>query len=203
MSWNLQSVFFYSPSGRANPYPDHRNPFPHTTFNWIGLDGSQILTHMTPVVNYNSPVSFSDILKGYRNHHNLDVTSEAMILFGNGDGGAGPTWEMLERLKRARAVGVENDPKGMELPLVKRGGSMGGFFDRVRKESGGGERLASWWGELYLEIHRGSFFSGSCSTPYPMLVVSHYFTLTTYTHNLLSTFPLSRASCYPLVTTYI
>jgi alpha-mannosidase len=23
------------------------NEFPHTTFNWIGLDGTQVLTHMT------------------------------------------------------------------------------------------------------------------------------------------------------------
>ena len=30
------------------------NDFPHSTFNWVGLDGSQVLTHMTPVNNYNS-----------------------------------------------------------------------------------------------------------------------------------------------------
>jgi alpha-mannosidase len=30
------------------------NSFPHSTFNWVGLDGSQVLTHMTPVDNYNS-----------------------------------------------------------------------------------------------------------------------------------------------------
>jgi hypothetical protein len=28
------------------------NKFPHTSFNWSGLDGTQILTHMTPVDTY-------------------------------------------------------------------------------------------------------------------------------------------------------
>ena len=27
---------------------DTRNVFPYTTFNWVGLDGSEVLTHMTP-----------------------------------------------------------------------------------------------------------------------------------------------------------
>ncbi len=26
----------------------HRNVFPHSTFNWVGIDGTQVLTHMTP-----------------------------------------------------------------------------------------------------------------------------------------------------------
>ena len=27
----------------------HSNTFPHTTFNWVGIDGTQVLCHMTPV----------------------------------------------------------------------------------------------------------------------------------------------------------
>jgi hypothetical protein len=26
-----------------------RNVFPHSTFNWVGIDGTQVLCHMTPV----------------------------------------------------------------------------------------------------------------------------------------------------------
>lgn len=26
----------------------HSNVFPHSTFNWVGLDGTQVLCHMTP-----------------------------------------------------------------------------------------------------------------------------------------------------------
>lgn len=25
------------------------NTFPHSTFNWVGIDGTQVLCHMTPV----------------------------------------------------------------------------------------------------------------------------------------------------------
>lgn len=27
----------------------HSNKFPHSSFNWVGLDGSQLLTHMLAI----------------------------------------------------------------------------------------------------------------------------------------------------------
>ena len=67
------------------------NNFPHSTFNWVGLDGSQLLTHMTPVDTYgsqyvSSPLSalvdttrcdIGDIYKGMAGHKNLDVTGQS------------------------------------------------------------------------------------------------------------------------------
>jgi alpha-mannosidase len=122
---------------------------------------------MTPVVNYNSECKYNDILKGHTGNHNIDVCPEGMILFGHGDGGGGPAPEMLERLRRARAVGVENDPKGAEVPMVRVGRGMGEFFEDVRKRTGNGEKLPTWWGELYLEIHREY-----CTIPKPSFVLS-------------------------------
>lgn len=52
------------------------NSFPHSTFNWVGLDGSQVLTHMTPVNNYNSQCNIDDIRRGVTGHKNLEVTGE-------------------------------------------------------------------------------------------------------------------------------
>ena len=109
---------------------------------------------MTPVVNYNSQCKYEDILKGHTGNHNIDVLPEGMILFGHGDGGGGPAPEMLERLRRARAVGVQNDPKGAEVPMIKVGDGMGDFFEMVRRKTKNGGTLPTWWGELYLEIHR-------------------------------------------------
>ncbi|TYJ52493.1 hypothetical protein B9479_006887 [Cryptococcus floricola] len=134
------------------------NNFPHSTFNWVGLDGSQILTHMTPVDNYNSQCNIDDIRKGVTGHKNLDVTSQALLLFGNGDGGGGPTPPMLEKLRRARSVAQRPDAGG-QLPLVKMGGSFSDFFDSVRDETKGGVRLPYWRGELYFELHRGTYTS--------------------------------------------
>lgn len=51
---------------------------------------------------------------------------------------------MLERLRRARAVGKQHDAGG-QLPLVKMGGSYDEFFASVRKETVGGTKLPNWW----------------------------------------------------------
>ncbi|CAD6569406.1 MAG: Glycoside hydrolase, 38 vacuolar alpha mannosidase [Tremellales sp. Tagirdzhanova-0007] len=134
------------------------NNFPHSTFNWVGLDGSQVLTHMTPVNNYNSQCNIKDIRNGMTGHKNLDVTSQALLLFGNGDGGGGPTPPMLEKLRRARAIGKQPDAGG-QLPLVKMGGSFEEFFESVRQETINGGKLPNWRGELYFEFHRGTYTS--------------------------------------------
>ncbi|WWC72433.1 uncharacterized protein I206_106395 [Kwoniella pini CBS 10737] len=134
------------------------NNFPHTTFNWVGLDGSQVLTHMTPVDNYNSQCDIGEIRRGMTGHKNLDVTEQSLLLFGNGDGGGGPTPPMLEKLRRARAIGKRSDAGG-QLPLVKMGGSFDEFYDSVRKETDNATKLPYWRGELYFELHRGTYTS--------------------------------------------
>ncbi|GMK54493.1 hypothetical protein CspeluHIS016_0110790 [Cutaneotrichosporon spelunceum] len=132
------------------------NKFPHTTFNWVGLDGTQVLTHMTPVNNYNSQCNMDDIRRGSTGHKNLEVTNQSLLLFGNGDGGGGPTPPMLEMLKRARAIGKRHDAGG-QLPLVRMGGTIEKFYDAIRKETNNGRTLPTWHGELYLEIHRATY----------------------------------------------
>ncbi|ORY26759.1 glycoside hydrolase family 38 protein [Naematelia encephala] len=135
------------------------NKFPHTTFNWIGLDGTEILTHMTPVLTYNSDVSVENVRRAHHNHASLQVTSEAMLLYGDGDGGGGPKSHMIERVRRLKATGQKHDPTGVEVPLVRLGGSMSDFFAKVRQETGDGRFLPDWFGELYLEFHRGTYTS--------------------------------------------
>jgi alpha-mannosidase len=71
---------------------------------WQGIDGSQILTHFSPVENYDSQCGVNDIVKAVKNNHNLDVQPAGLLLFGNGDGGGGPTEVMLQNLRRARAI---------------------------------------------------------------------------------------------------
>ncbi|PSR71657.1 hypothetical protein PHLCEN_2v12510 [Hermanssonia centrifuga] len=110
------------------------NVFPHSTFNWIGIDGSQVLCHMTP---------------------NLESSDVSLLVFGNGDGGGGPLSKMLENLRRIRAAGNES----RELPPVDMGHSVEDFFDTVLKDTIGGTKLPNWNGELYLEFHRGTYTS--------------------------------------------
>jgi alpha-mannosidase len=74
------------------------NTFPHSTFRWIGLDGSQVLSHMTPVDSYNAQANFGEVVKGVENAKTLGSTDQCLLLYGNGDGGGGPTSGMLEKV---------------------------------------------------------------------------------------------------------
>lgn len=120
------------------------NEFPLTTFNWVGLDGTQVLSHITPIQRYDSDCTLPEIMKGYQHHKNLDVTNESLLMFGNGDGGGGPSAVMLERLRRTRAAGLHSDRSGEQLPLVKTGFTLSEFFENTRKKTDNGKSLPAW-----------------------------------------------------------
>lgn len=123
------------------------NKFPHNTFQWEGLDGTKVLVHFPPADTYTSPANVNDIRKSEVNCKDLSVTNEAMLLFGHGDGGGGPTESMLDTLTRL------NDVDG--LPVV-RFSDPTEVFERLNAQFA---RLPSWYGELYLEFHRGTYTS--------------------------------------------
>ncbi|KAG5717158.1 Alpha-mannosidase, partial [Termitomyces sp. T112] len=131
------------------------NVFPHTTFNWVGIDGTQVLCHMTPVDTYTAQATVGDVNKGQNNHKNLESSQGALLVFGNGDGGGGPLAKMLENLRRIRAVANTH----RELPTVSMGRSVDEFFDKLERASNAGKTLPNWHGELYLEFHRGTYTS--------------------------------------------
>ncbi|KAH9970026.1 glycoside hydrolase family 38 protein [Lactifluus volemus] len=116
------------------------NVFPHSTFNWVGIDGTQVLCHMTPVDTYNAQATAGDINKALTNHKNLESSSTSLLVFGNGDGGGGPLAKMLESLRRLR--GTANTSR--ELPVVHMGHSVDEFFDHLKTSSDGGRKLPNW-----------------------------------------------------------
>lgn len=79
------------------------------------------------------------------NNKDLPYTSEGLVLFGKGDGGGGPNRAMLERLARMKDV--------QGLPKVEIG-DVNEFYERLEK---GSRDLANWKGELYFELHRGTY----------------------------------------------
>lgn len=131
------------------------NKFPHSTFNWVGIDGTQVLCHMTPVETYTAQASVNDIKKGMENHKNLESSDISLLVFGNGDGGGGPLAKMLENLRRIRATTNTH----RELPSVSMGHSVDEFFEDLDKTTHAGSVLPNWHGELYLEFHRGTYTS--------------------------------------------
>lgn len=130
------------------------NSFPHTTFNWVALDGSQVLCHMPPGDTYNSNCQVSELMRSVSNNKTRGISEKALLLFGFGDGGGGPTQEMLERLRRSASAA---DKVG-ELPSIQTG-NVDTFFDSVLGDTENGTKLPTWRGELYFEFHRGTYTS--------------------------------------------
>ena len=130
------------------------NNFPHTTFNWVSLDGSQVICHMAPAETYTADAHFGDVKRSVTQHKSLNEDNTSLLVFGKGDGGGGPTFEHLEKLRRCRGM---SDKTGL-LPRVKMGDSVDDFFDRLeQKEADGTTKLVTWYGELYFELHRGTY----------------------------------------------
>ena len=129
------------------------NNFPHTTFNWVSLDGSQVICHMAPSETYTAEAHFGDVKRSVTQHKSLDQDATSLLVFGKGDGGGGPTWSHIEKLRRLRGMA---DTTGL-LPRVKMGDSVDDFFSRLEKKSENGTEFVTWYGELYFEFHRGTY----------------------------------------------
>ncbi|KAH8919273.1 glycoside hydrolase family 38 protein [Atractiella rhizophila] len=148
---NAGMKYFFTQKLSWNQY----NSFPRTTFNWIGLDGTQVITHMTPVNTYTAQAYVGDVRNATYRHKNLGTEDKGLLAYGNGDGGGGPLAPMIEGLRRIRAAANERG----ELPKVKMGSSVGDFYRAIEKDSNGGRDLTTWHGELYFELHRGTYTS--------------------------------------------
>ncbi|KAH3675991.1 hypothetical protein WICMUC_002287 [Wickerhamomyces mucosus] len=131
------------------------NNFPNTTFNWVALDGTQVLTHMPAANTYTADANFGDVHRSISQHKNLTYDQTGLLLYGKGDGGGGPNPDMLDKLRRCRGI---SNTVGL-LPTVKLGDSVETFFKNVLKNSNEGKSLVSWVGELYFEFHRGTYTS--------------------------------------------
>ncbi len=129
------------------------NNFPHTTFSWVSLDGSQVLCHMAPSETYTAEAHFGDVKRSVSQHKSMDQDASSLLVFGKGDGGGGPTREQIEKLRRCRAI---SDKVGL-LPRVTMNVSVEDFFDRLEKKAQEGTKFVTWYGELYFELHRGTY----------------------------------------------
>ena len=129
------------------------NDFPHTTFNWVALDGSQVLCHMAPDNSYTAEANFGDVKRSLTQNKSMDQDPRGLLVFGKGDGGGGPTWEQIEKLRRCR--GMSNTVG--KLPKVQLGQSVDDYFDKLEEKAANGTEFVTWYGELYFELHRGTY----------------------------------------------
>lgn len=120
---------------------------PFHTFSWEGLDGSRITTHFPPADTYNADASVAERRRSAAHYRDHDRSRHSLLVFGHGDGGGGPTAEMLETLRRTA------DLQGVPRTALT---SSKEFFDALESDAG---ELPVVVGELYFEYHRGTYTS--------------------------------------------
>ncbi|RPK56318.1 Mannosylglycerate hydrolase [Streptomyces sp. ADI96-02] len=125
---------------------NQHNKMPHHTFWWEGIDGTRVFTHFPPVDTYNSQLHGRELAHAERNFADKGRATRSLVPFGWGDGGGGPTREMLEKARRLRDL--EGSPRvEIEKPSA--------FFAAAEEEYG--QQAPVWSGELYLELHRATY----------------------------------------------
>ncbi|GBE29955.1 mannosylglycerate hydrolase [bacterium BMS3Bbin04] len=120
------------------------NEFPHKTFVWRGIDGSEVLVHFPPENNYNSMLDADYLIPGRDTFPEKDRVDVFLSSYGVGDGGGGPKAENVEYGRRM--ADLEGAPK-------VRFGKVADFFNELEAYR---DKLERWNGELYLELHRGT-----------------------------------------------
>jgi alpha-mannosidase len=161
-AWNLPQLiklagleYFFTIKIGWNQY----NKLPYDSFWWQGLDGTKVLTHFstTPeasniksIATYNAEITGMTTLGTWYNLKQKAETKTILMSYGWGDGGGGPDRHMLEN-----AVELANFPGA---PRVKQGRVID-FFQQLERESG--DILPTWNGELYFELHRGTYTTQS------------------------------------------
>lgn len=120
------------------------NDFPHDLFEWEGIDGTSVVAHTfeNPGTDYNGDIVPRDLYGTWRNFGGKRYHQESLFSFGWGDGGGGPSEQMLENFARLRDFPT--------MPRLRMA-HVDTFFASLPEDE-----LPRWVGELYLELHRGT-----------------------------------------------
>ena len=152
-SWILPQILRksgmdYFVSNKMSTWND-TNRFPHNSFIWRGIDGSEVMASVPPThfISWNEP---EQVMANWDAFRDKDTGGATLNMFGYGDGGSGATEEMLELARRFR-----------KIPAMPRTKIMGGQEYLERHLGAKRDKLAVWDGELYLEMHRGTFTTKS------------------------------------------
>ena len=122
-------------------------------FVWKGIDGSDVFVMLSPgYVNNASPQT---VYNRWREHINKDYSDRQILEVGFGDGGGGTTPEMIENYERLK-YGLPGFPK-----VEMRSGmdTVAKVKEQFFKNADELRFTPEWRGELYLEMHRGTYTS--------------------------------------------
>lgn len=117
------------------------NSFPYDTFIWRGIDGSDVITHFNLMHCFPDAATTVSAVGALKDKQ---VYDRRLIAFGFGDGGGGPTFGMLEDVKRT--MGLAGIPEQYYTTVSD-------FMKGIEKDA---VNLPVYSSELYLETHRGT-----------------------------------------------
>ncbi len=151
-SWILPQILKksgvdYFVSNKMSTWND-TNRFPHNNFIWKGIDGSEVYACVPPThfITWNMP---SQIQENWEAYQDKNQGGKTLSMFGYGDGGSGCTEEMIELMHRFEKLSV--------MPKTEHVGGQ----EFLEKNLLNNKNLSKWDGELYLEMHRGTFTTKS------------------------------------------
>lgn len=147
-SWILPQILKksgvdYFISNKMSTWND-TNRFPHNNFIWKGIDGSKVYASVPPThfITWNEP---SQIVENWEAFQDKHTDTETLSMFGYGDGGSGVTEEMIELMHRFNKLSVMPETRHVTVKeFLNSNFNTEHSFD-------------VWDGELYLEMHRGTF----------------------------------------------
>ncbi len=147
-SWVLPQILKksgvdYFVSNKMSTWND-TNRFPHNNFIWRGIDGSEVYACVPPThfITWNMPTQIQENWNAYQDKN---TGGQTLSMFGYGDGGSGCTEEMIELMRRFDKLSI--------MPKTEHTSAQ----DFLEKNLKGNTALQKWDGELYLEMHRGTF----------------------------------------------
>ena len=138
-----KSQISYFVSNKMSTWND-TNRFPHNSFIWRGLDGSQVYACVPPT-HFITAATPTEIMQNWAAYQDKDSGAATLCMYGYGDGGSGVTEEMVASVERLGKVSV--------MPELEMTGAEEYLTENLNET----KDLALWDGELYLEMHRGTF----------------------------------------------
>ena len=148
-TWSLPQImkrsgikYFYTAKLNNND----TNRFPHSLFIWKGTDGSCVTAYLQRI-GYNGFCDAEAVATIYNRFDQKDVCNSVLLTFGFGDGGGGPTYDMIETGRRLKEF------PGFQRTEFAPAHTFFDVTDNIQND------LPVWNNEIYFEWHRGVYSS--------------------------------------------
>lgn len=142
---------------------------PYDTFTWQGIDGSEVFAYFISTCDcdprngkydetyttYVAHLSAEHVLGTWNRYQPKEFNNTTIMTYGWGDGGGGPTKEMLE-MQRRFSYGLPGLPK---TKLATAKDALDEIEENFLASSRELKRSPKWNGEIYFEYHRGTYTS--------------------------------------------